>query len=112
MRVAACAGSVSDSDRAAFYCSGTDGGAESEAFCGKAAGRSLPYSGSRTARIVRGACLMAGAVSDDIDGGVFRSSERQEIDLGTDRRKVYFVILFDVSFRPCTRGKMSRKNII
>lgn len=50
MRVAACAGSASDSDRAAFYCSGTDGGAESEAFCGKAAGRSLPHSGSRAER--------------------------------------------------------------
>lgn len=111
MRVAACAGSASDSDRAAFYCSGTDGGAESEAFCGKAAGRSLPLAGSRAARIVRGVCLLYDAVSDDIDGGVFQVFRKAGNRPWNRQEESILCYTFDVSFRLCSKGKFLLRKI-
>mgnify|MGYP001639011568 CR=1 FL=1 len=93
MRVAVCAGSLLIQTGRLFIAPAQMAVRSLKPFAGKQRGEVCP---TRAAgRSVRRACLMSDAVSDDIDGGVFRSSGRQEIDLGTDREKytsLYFLM--------------------
>ena len=78
-------------------------------FAGKQRGEVCPTRAAE--RSVRRACLMSGAVSDDIDGGVFLVFRKAGNIPWNRQEKVYFVILFDVSFWPCTRGKFLLRKI-